>query len=274
MSEINKHFTQEFNQELFVAFQNKGGVMRGRLRRKTGVVGERTHFPKIGLAPVAQPKTRHGLVPVMDIARDRVSCDLTDMFASTLLEDMDQLKTNVEEKGAVQSALAMSLARSEDDIALGALAASTNPANSLGADDTFSSDTVPRTMMEVFGNNEAIDGGNMHALVSWRAWNDLLALNSFVNSDYGGDSGLTTEGMRPKTYFGFHYMAYSRLTRNSGKPVNIWFNPNCAGTAVGKEITPETVWRPEIDSWQIKGKMSQGGVMIESTGVVQRRYAA
>lgn len=91
-------FIQQFEAELFEAFQNQGGAMRSRLRRKTGVVGTRTHFPKIGLAPAAQPKTRNGKVPLLDIVRDRVQCDLTDYYGADMIDSLDELKTNVDEK--------------------------------------------------------------------------------------------------------------------------------------------------------------------------------
>jgi hypothetical protein len=271
-NEILKHNTETFNAELYVAFQNAGGVMRGRSRRKTGVIGESTNFPKIGLAGVAQPKTRNGKVPLQDIGRDRVNCPLTDYYGSTMLDDLDTLKTNVDEKTAIQNAIAMSLARSEDDIALAALMTSGNALNNLTANDTWSSDTVPRAMLRDFGKAEAMAGGSMNALVSWAAWSDLLAIPSFVNSDLGGRTELTSEGVMAKMFFGFAYAPFSRLPLSGGKPVNIFWNSGSVGVAVGKEITPETSWLSDYDSWHIKGKMSQGACLIDATGVVLRQY--
>lgn len=273
--EITKHFTEDFNEELFVAFQNAGGVMRGRSRRKTGIVGYRTHFPKIGLAATAQQKTRNGKVPLQDIARDRVFCDLVDYYGGDMIDDLDELKTNVEEKGAIQNAIVMSLMRSEDDIALAALAATTNANNSLGANDSFSSDAVPRLLLQQFGAAEAFQGGNMHALVTWASWADLLALNTFVNSQVGGDTRMTVEGVNPKRFYGFDYAPFSRLPlHSSGARLNLFWNPKCLGTAVGKEVTPETAWLSEYSAHLITGKMSQGAVLIESIGAIARRYAS
>lgn len=272
---ITTHFTEEFNQELYVAFQNMGGVMRARTRRKTGVVGFRTHFPRIATAPVAQPKTRRGKVPTMDIVRSRVFCDLQDFYGADFVDDMDQLKTNVEEKSAVQNAIVMSLARSEDDVAKVAAATSNNANNSLGASDTWSSDAIPRQVLEQFGAAEAIEPGNMHCAITWRAWNDALSFNSFINSDFGGDPMLTSEGQRPKMWFAFAYFPWSRLPlHSSGAPMNMWWNSRCVGVAVGKEISPSTTWHDENDAWFIKGKMSLGAVLIDATGVILRRYNA
>jgi hypothetical protein len=267
-------FIQQFEAELFEAFQNMGGVMRGRLRRKTGVIGTRTHFPKIGLAPAAQPKSRNGKVPLLDIVRDRVQCDLADYYGADMIDSLDELKTNVDEKTAVQRAITMSLARTEDDIALQALAQTTNPANNLTTDDTWSSDAVPRFILQTFGNNEAMAGGQMHALITWRAWNDALSLNTFINADYGGDPQLTVEGQRPKMWFGFAYAPYSRLpVHSSGSRLNLWWNSNAGAIAVGQEITSEVSRLPDYDATFIMGKMRMGACIIESLGVVARRYA-
>lgn len=273
-NEITKHFTEQFNSELYVAFQNEGSVMRARSRRKTGVIGYRTHFPKIGLASTALPKTRAGKVPLQDIARDRVFCDLQDFYGATTIDKLDELKTNVEEKSAVQQALVMSLARSEDDIATAELATSTNPANVLGSSDSWSSDAVHRQMLATFGRNEAFEGGTMHALVSWAAWADLLALNTFINSQFGGDTDLPVEGVKPKVFFGFAYAPFSRLPLSGVLPINMWWNPKTIGTAVGQEIEPSTDWLPESHNWLIKATMSQGAKILDSTGIVLRRYSA
>jgi hypothetical protein len=272
--QIDKHFIEVFQQELFVAFQNKGGIIRPRSRRKTGVVGTGVYFPKIGTAPAALPKTRHGKVPLLEIARDRVKCELQDFYGADLIDDMDELKTNVNERTATQDALVFSLNRTEDDLGLAALNTGDNSANSLGADDTWTSDAVPRAVLEAFGEQEMIEGGNMHALISWKAWNALLAINSFVNADFGGDTALTSEGQKPKNYFGFAYAPYSRLPLTSGARTNLFFNSRVLGVAVGKEITPVTERLAQYDADQVMAKMSMGAVLIESKGVIRRRYAS
>lgn len=274
---ITTHFTEEFNQELFVAFQNKGGYMRGKTRRKTGVIGYRTHFPKIASAPAAQQKTRRGKVPVMDISRSRVYCDLADYYGADYVDDLDQLKTNVQEKQAIQNAIVMSLARTEDQLIAAQLIAGSNTNDVTGSDDSWSSDATPRSVMEAFGRAEAMQDGQMYAAVTWRAWNDSLAFLSFIHSDYGGDPAQTAQGgTRPKIWFGFEYKPWSALPTHtaSAKPYNIWWNMMCIGEAVGKEITPSTTWQDDYDAYFVKGKMSLGAKLVDDTGVIKRRYTA
>jgi hypothetical protein len=267
-------FIQQFEAEMYEAFQNKGGMMRSRLRRKQGVIGTQVFFPRIGLAPAAQPKSRNGKVPLLDIVRDRITCDLADFYGADMIDALDELKTNVNEKAAVQNAIQYSLGRTEDDIALTALAATTNANNSLAANDAWASDAIPRTVLEQFGAAEAM-GPGMHALITWQTWNASLSLLSFINSDYGGDPQLTIEGQRPKMWFGFAYAPFSRLpTHTSGARLNLWFNSNAAGVAVGQEITAEVTRLSDYDATFMMGKMRMGACLIDPIGVIARRYAA
>lgn len=273
MSEFTAHDISVFNAELYAAAQNKGGIMKPRTRRKTGVIGTTAYFPKFGVAPTAQGKTRNGKVPLMDIARTRTSCTLADFYGADLIDDLDQLKTNVAEKAAVQDAISWSLYRKEDDIALAAAIGGSNANDLTASDDAWTADTIPRLVLEKFGAAEIMDGEGMHALITWKAWNALLALNSFINSQYGGDTRLTSEGQLPKQYFGFAYVPFSRLAAHSGgTKYNLWFNAKVLGVAVGQEITTRTDYLPDFDAWQVMSKMSQGAVLVDDTGIIKRRY--
>jgi hypothetical protein len=275
MSQFSQQFIQQFEQEMFVAFQNKGGVMKPRSRRKTGIIGDRTNFPKIALAGVAQPKTPGGKVPTLDILRDRIPCTLTDFYGADFIDVLDEQKTNVEQRQPTVNAITMSLARSEDDIAANALVSGTNALDSLAGNDAFSSDAIPRLILEQFGSAEAFAAGSMYALITWRAWNDLLGLPTFANADWGGDTMLSTDGQRTKKYYGFEYAPWSRLPRHSsGVPLNCWWHKDVLGVAVGQEIKTDVNWLPDYDSWFISGKMAQGAALIEQLGVIKRRYSA
>jgi hypothetical protein len=272
--DTQKLFVEEFNQELFVAFQNKGGVYRGKMRRKTGVIGLKTHFPKFGLGGAAQGKTRHGDVPTMNILRDRVSCTLEDRYGADYIDKLDELKTNTDEKSAVQSAITMSLARAEDDFAIAALMASANAGNNLTANDTFTSDAQYRQMQQVFGDAETMEEGACHSIISWKAYSDLCAVQSFIYSLYGGNPQATNSHQVTKRYFGFNVEPYSRIGKSGGKSVSAWFHANCLGLAVGQEISVSTDWVPQKQAWLITGSMSLGSVLIEDLGVVLRQYSA
>lgn len=273
--QIDVTFIKLYESELYEAFQNMGNAMRARLRVKT-INGISTRFPKIGTAPKAQPKTRKGKVPLLEILNDTVEVSVVDYYGADMIDTMDELKTNVDEKGATQRQIVQSLGRTWDVEALKALRSGSNANDNTGSDDSFSSDAVPRLMLEKFGAAEAMGDGENHAIITWKAWADLLQLNTFINADYGGDTKLTSEGQRPKMYFGFHYAPLSTLLNSelltSAKPTNIWFHKNVAAVAENKSITASVEYLPEYDANFIMGKMSLGAVLLDDTGAVKRRY--
>lgn len=275
MSNFTAHDVLLFEQELYAAAQNAGGFIKPRARRKTGIIGTTVKFPKISAAGAAQAKTRNGEVPLLDIARNRVECSLADYYGADLVDDLDNLKTNVNEKAGVMDAITKSLHRKEDDIALAAMIGGSNANDNTSADDAWTSDATPRSVLEKFGNAEIMDAGGMHAAISWKTWNALLSLNSFINSQYGGDTSLTSEGQAPKMYFGFAYVPFSRLSlHSSGAVYNLWWNQKVVGVAVGAEVTTTMERIPRLDAMQIMGKMSQGACLIDDTGMIKRRYEA
>jgi hypothetical protein len=272
VGDVSVHFIEQFESEVYEAFQNKGGVFQPRVRVKQ-IAAEKTHFPKIGIAPEAQPKSRKGKVPLMDILRDTQECSVSDWYAADMIDQLDELKTNVNEKEATKKQIVNSMRRKWDSIAQAALQSTTNANNSVGVDDSWSSDDIPRLVMEQFGNAEAMADGENYALVSWKAWADALELNSFINSMYGGDTALTSDGMLPKMWFGFHYVPYSRLTRNGTKPLNLWWHKNVVGVAENKTIVVTSEYLPEYDATFIMSKMALGSVLLDITGAIKRQYA-
>jgi hypothetical protein len=273
--QIDVTFIKQYESELYEEFQAMGNAMRSRVRVKT-ITGISTRFPKFGMAPKAMPKTRKGKVPLLEILSDTVEVSVVDYYGADMIDSLDKLKTNVDEKAATQRQIVQSLGRTFDIETLKAARSGSNANDATGADDSFSSDAIPRLMLEKFGQAEAMSGGDNHAIITWKAWADLLQLASFVSADYGGDTQLTSEGQRPKMYYGFHYAPYSLLTNTelltSSKPTNIWFHKNVLAVAINKEITASVDPLPEYDADFIMGKMSLGAVLLDSTGVVKRRY--
>jgi hypothetical protein len=274
MSNFDAQFITQFESEMFVAFGNAGSNFRNVCRRRTGITGSEVKFPKIALAGTAQGKTKNGKVPTMDISRDRVTCTLADFYGADWIDSLDELKTNVEQRQPTVKLITESLGRKEDDITTTALVSGTNSADSLGSNDTWTNDTVPRGVLEYFGGADIFAAGKMHARVTWKTWAALVGIDSFVNADYGGDTQMTSDGQRAKMYFGFDYAPFSRLpSHSSGNPLNVWWHHDVLGQAVGAEITSSVKWHDDHDAWFIMGKMSMGAVLIEQLGVVKRRYA-
>lgn len=272
-AEVPNHFIKQYESELYHLVQNGGGFLRPRVRVKSGIVGSTADFPRIGIGATASAKDRHGLVPTMDFDRDVVTVTLYDRYGATWRDKLDDLKTNVDERAAVMKNITASLGRAEDDFILTALMSTSNSANSTSANDTFSTTAVYRGMLETFGKNEIFEAGQMHNVISWTAWAELLDLDEFVNADWDGNTELVKEGwQRPKMFYGFSVAPYSRLTLTSSKRTNLWFHKMCVALALAKDISTETAWNTERQAWWMGANMSMGAVLIDGTGVVKRQH--
>ena len=92
MSESIDHiFVKQFEADVHLAYQQMGTKLRNTIRSKTGVVGSSTTFQKVGRG-TASTKSRHGLVPVMNLDHEPVECTLQDYYAGDWVDALDELK--------------------------------------------------------------------------------------------------------------------------------------------------------------------------------------
>lgn len=276
MPQIDTAFTTQFQAEIYAALQNPGGVLESLGKLHTFTAADRMRFPKIGVAGEPGAKLPNGDIPTFDLTRSYVEVIPYDRYHGVWLDEIGSLKTNTDQRGAIVNAIVKAMARKNDQDALAALMLTSNAANSVGAADSFSSDAVPRSILETFGKNEAMELGPRHALVTWKAWADLLALTSFVNSQVGGDTRLTSEGVLPKMFYGFAYQPLSTLVTVTGETfkANLFFARDALAIGILMNSTSEIGWHQQKNSWLISAKGARNAVLMDSLPVIKRGYAA
>ncbi|MDR2099159.1 MAG: hypothetical protein LBO78_04015, partial [Rickettsiales bacterium] len=121
---IDQSFIKQFEAEVHLAFQQTGTKLRSTVRTKSDVRGSSTTFQKIGKG-TAGTKERHGLIPVMNLNHTPVECVLQDFYAGDWVDELDELKTNIDERRVVASAGAYALGRKSDELIIAELAAAT-----------------------------------------------------------------------------------------------------------------------------------------------------
>ena len=111
---VDQVFIKQFEADVHLAYQQMGTKLRSTIRSKSGVVGSSTTFQKVGKG-IASTKSRHGIVPVMNLNHTPVECVLQDYYAGDWIDALDELKTNVDERRVVASAGAYALGRKTDE---------------------------------------------------------------------------------------------------------------------------------------------------------------
>ena len=115
MSDAPKWFIHHYGDDVQVAFQRKGSMLRNIVRKKEGFKGKSTNFWTYGTANVSQ-KTRLGLIPLTNPERGRVDCYTKSWYAAGMIDAEDLKMMKIDERKLLADAQAYALGRKIDDI--------------------------------------------------------------------------------------------------------------------------------------------------------------
>ena len=259
---IENIFVKQFEADVHTAYQQMGTKLRSTVRSKSGVVGASTTFQKIGRG-TAHTKSRHGIVPVMNLNHEPVECVLQDYYAGDWVDALDELKTNVDERRVVASAGAYALGRKTDELIINAL---NKTENSVGKYSKGLTKDLILTALEVLNEKDVPDDGRRFAVIGVRQWNELMEIPEFAEHTIG--NGFTTH-----KWLGVTWILHNGLPVN-GKQRNCFiYHASSIGHACGQEVKTDITWHGERAAHFICNSMSQGAVLIDECGVVKIKCA-
>lgn len=261
---IDQVFVKQFEADVHLAYQQMGTKLRATVRSKSGVVGASTTFQKVGRG-TASTKSRHGIVPVMNLNHEPVECVLQDYYAGDWVDALDELKTNVDERRVVASAGAYALGRKTDELIVNAMKQSTN---SVGDYSTGLTKDLILSALEVLNQNDVPDDGRRFAVVGVHQWNELLSMDEFVSADYVGDNLPLISGGATKKWLGITWVLYNDLPLAPSNRDCFMYHATSIGHACGQEVKTDISWHGERAAHFISNSMSQGAVLIDNAGIV------
>lgn len=265
---ITNTFITQFESEVHVAYQRNGSKLAGLVRKKA-VKGDTVKFFKAGKG-TAGTKSRHGLVPTMNVDHSSVSATMADYYAADYVDDLDELKFDIDERRVVAGAGAMALGRKTDDLLVTAMSAATGNALIATGAAGLTQAKVTQTF-ERFGTNDIPEDGDRYFLVGPEGWTDLLAITAFASADFiGADSLPYKGGMVAKQWLSFTFIGFSGLANGAGGATDaraLAWHRRAEGLGVGKEVSTNVDWVAERSAHLISSKMSMGCVNIDETGI-------
>ena len=262
---VDQVFIKQFEADVHLAYQQMGTKLRSTVRSKSGVIGASTTFQKVGRG-TASTKSRHGIVPVMNLNHEPVECILQDYYAGDWVDALDELKTNVDERRVVASAGAYALGRKTDELIVGAMKQATT---SVGDYSTGLTKDLILSALEVLNQNDVPDDGRRVAVVGVHQWNELLSLDEFVSADYVGDNLPLISGGASKKWLGITWVLYNDLPISSANRDCFMYHATGIGHACGQEVKTDISWHGERAAHFISNSMSQGAVLIDNAGIVR-----
>lgn len=264
-STIENAFIKQFEEEVHQAYQRMGSKLRGTVRVKSGVRGTSTVFQKVGKGS-ASSKARHGKVPVMNIDHTPVECLLQDYYAGDWIDQLDELKINIDERQILANAGAFALGRKTDELIIAALSTATTSAGD-GSDGLTKAKVLEA--FEILGANDVPDDGQRFAVVGWKQWSDLLSIPEFASTEFVGPDELPWRGSQAKQWLGTLWMPHSGLEIAAGVRRCFWFHRSAVGHAIGHDVTTDITWHGDRAAHFVSNMMSQGACLIDADGVVE-----
>jgi len=273
---IDQSFVDQFESEVHTAYQRKGSLIRNTVRTKTGIVGQSTTFQKVGKG-TASTKTRHGLVPVMNIDHTPVKCTLEDHYAGDWVDKLDELKIQHDERTVTVEAGAMALGRKTDDIIItNALATASNQVlatiqndRTVGAATGMNVGKVLDTIQALAERDVPVGDGMLFGLLAPKGWTELLAFDEFADADkVGADlpfSGINI--LQARNWAGITWFMHSGLPKTGSTRSNFVYHKPSIGHAIGSDVTVDIDWDGPHASHFVDNMMSQGACLIDDDGV-------
>ncbi len=261
---IDNVFVKQFEADVHLAYQQMGTKLRSTVRSKSGVIGASTTFQKVGRG-TASTKSRHGIVPVMNLNHEPVECLLMDYYAGDWVDSLDELKTNIDERRIVASAGAYALGRKTDELIISAMNTATA---SVGDYTTGLTKDLVLSALEVLNTNDVPDDGRRFAVVGVHQWNELLAMDEFVSADYVTGTPLLN-GFEARKWLGITWVLHNGLPVSDKNRDCFIYHASSIGHACGQEVKSDISWHGERAAHFISNSMSQGAVLIDGEGIVR-----
>ncbi|MEQ9811427.1 MAG: phage capsid protein [Azospirillaceae bacterium] len=261
---ITNAFVKQFEREVHEAYQRMGSKLRPTVRSKSSVVGASTTFQKVGKGS-ATTKTRHSAVTPMNIDHTPVECMLADYYAGDWVDKLDELKINIDERQVIANAGAYALGRKTDELIIDALATASQTAGA-GGDGLTKAKVLEA--FETLGAGDVPDDGERYAVVGWKQWSDLLAIDEFASSDYVGGDDLPWRGTQAKRWLGTLWIPHSGLPLATSVRTCFWYHKTAIGHASGADVETDISWHGDRAAHFVNSMMSQGACLIDDGGVV------
>ena len=264
---IDNAFIAQFGADVKHAYQLESKLWNA-VRKRTGVVGSTSKFQTLG-AVSAYTKTRNADLTVLEPAHAQVTVTLTDHYATTLADDLDLLKTNVDIRREYVKVVSKAIAKKIDEIVIAAAIAGSNAATAGGAL------SVARVLevKKMLDNAGVPDTGRVY-VVGASAMSGFLADTKVSSSDYNSVKALVQGQV--DTFIGFKFIQVpdSYLTLNTTPTPDtrlcFAFHEDAIGVAVGQEPKTFVEWSPDKHAHWIKAVLSMGAAIVDANGVVEQ----
>lgn len=264
-------FRIDYADDVHHQYQQMGSQSQNTVRRKENVRGESVKFRKIGKG-LATQKARHGRVPPMNAEFENKTATMADWYAGQWVDKLDELKHDLDERGALAKSAAYALGRKTDNIVYTSMNSLSTAALDLTSKFTLRNSLIE--MREQLASNDVPDDGDVWCPCPPRLYSWLLTLEEFASADYAGPELPYAQAMGRKVRTwnrcNFFEASEASVPIAAGARSVFMYHRSAVGLGIGANITLDITWQgPETAFW-VNSYMSLGAVVIDDTGAIKR----
>lgn len=261
---ISASFLTQWSSDVFVAYQRQGSLLRGTVREQMINPGETAKFHKYGTGAVGA-RGQHGLVPVMNATHSVVSVTVSDYYGGEYIDDLDTLKTNIDERLLAANALAAAAGRKVDERIIAVAGTSVPAANQIALAATGFTKTKALKLVFLRFQQDIPEDGQTFALIGAQQWADLLDIPEFKSRDYM-TSLPWTQGYAAASWLGITWIMHTGLTVASLQRTCLAWHRPAMGLAMVADLRPNFDWIAERAAYFSQVRISMEAVSIEDNG--------
>ena len=212
-STIDSTFTVEYKSDLLIAKQDMGGVLAPLCRPGT-IDGKTARWNTFGTF-VATTKARNAYLTPQDPDHDEVLAHISDRYVASVIDDLDLLKTNVDERAAHAGGHMYAIRRAQDDMITDTLWNS--GAVDLGPGDGVSlSVDHMLALLQDMDEDEVPNDGQRFVCVSSPVFNQMIRFPEFSEAEYIGTDGIFgKQAVTAKQWMGATWLTYHGTPRSA-----------------------------------------------------------
>lgn len=263
-TDISDAFIRQYERDVHLTYQRMGSTMRQTVRNKSGVEGESTTFQKMGKG-TATTKARHGAVPAMNVDHTPIECTLTDYYAGDYVDKLDENKIGHDERQALLMTGAYALGRKTDELITTAM---DGESDSGGGSSAWTVARCRQMITDLGKNDVQLIPSRVYVALGLDQWQVMMSDSTFASSDFVGDHPLKNY-TTPKIWHGATLFQFNGLPLSGSDRSVFAYDTMAVGFASGQDVTAEINYVAEKVSHFVNNFMSQGSVVIDSTGIIK-----
>lgn len=263
-------FVQEFETGIEREFQRSSTKLLETIRVKRNVKAAQAHFHVAG-AGTAGPKTRGGVVPMMNADRRRVTVNLATDYAGDYIEEEDLEQMAHDDRDEAVFAGAAALGRRTDELIFAALdAAGSTPINAAGP---LTTNVAYQGIIQLQRNDVPFDN-QVFGVISPGALGHMKAAKQFSNQDYRGPTDLPFMSMTEWIYWnGVYWMPHAGLPGvGTASAKGFIYHRRAVGAAIGHDVRSTISWENDKSYWFVNNRFRIGVAGLMARGIVEFDY--